>query len=107
MFGRVFIDQPLRPHDFLKYNAVLVIGTVRAAHVQAPGASGSDVHLINSGGKSARTPPAGDVLGGGPELEDQLARGVEGARDDDFPVSGGAGFCVAWVHVSSPCSLVL
>src|SRR5260370_18355135 len=55
-------------------------GAIRAAHVNADGATGPSVQLAYPVRKSLRTPPLRHALCFGPGFEHQLSRGVKDSR---------------------------
>src|SRR5258708_21469666 len=66
-------------------------------------ASRPDVHLAERQRRVPRPEPASEVLGIGPGLEDELARGSEDASEDELLLRG-VNACVACVHAFSPSS---
>src|SRR5947199_1898220 len=97
------VDQALRFHDFAKHAALpKLAAAVVLTQARPPRAARSRVLLEMSRGETARAHPALRMCRIGPKPEDELARRVEHARDDEHPLIGlsdGAGSCG---HASPP-----
>src|SRR5271156_2876166 len=98
-------DEPVRFFNLFKCPAHGKDGAVGAAHVDANGAAGTRVKLVHSAGEVMRAPPLNEVIGFGPRLENEAARGVEDAGESEFLAGaccGGRATYGVCAHCSSP-----
>src|SRR5262249_50705884 len=65
-----------------------IIIAVRPAQDKAPGSASAEVHFAGEHRHVPRSPPMRHVFGFGDGLEDELARRVEDAGDEDLPIRG-------------------
>jgi hypothetical protein len=93
------IDKPLRLHDFAIDDPCGIVRAVRSMHDVAPLSAGLHDHGMNRVGEAVRAPPVRDVLGIGPGFPHQLARRIDGARDDDRRFAGGGDGSTFFGHV--------
>src|SRR5438094_7532440 len=103
------LDDLLWRHDLAIHTIEPVLATVGRAGYEPPGAAWSDIHLVDDRLVPPRPPPLRDERRVGDRFEDELARRIELAGDDDLTVAtraelGGA-FCRG--HSSSPLVSVL
>src|SRR5215831_13188069 len=79
----VMVADTLWLHDLIEGDAVLIVATVGPVHDEPPDATHAQVKGTGGGGKTLRSPPLGQMLGIGPDLEHEGARGIELALGDD------------------------
>jgi hypothetical protein len=60
--------------------------SVRSTQAGPVGTARPKVHLVLRRREPVRSRPAREVLGSGPCLEDELARGIEGSRDQELSI---------------------
>jgi hypothetical protein len=83
------LDDPFGGHDLAEFAAEGVLAIVGVLD-EAPRAAGAEIHLVDDDPGVLATPPAGDVLGFGMHVEDELAREIEVAHELDFQIGGRA-----------------
>jgi len=79
-FRIVMEGNPLRRHDFVERNMILIVAPVGPMHHEAPGTAGSQIEHLRRDRESRRPPPIAQVIGMGPRFENKVARGIEQTR---------------------------
>ena len=78
------LDDPLGRNDLANFAPETKLIAVGVAADEAPVAARAEIHVTRRHCRASRPPPLGDVLRPGECLEDEVAREVEFAREDDL-----------------------
>src|SRR5262245_24020459 len=79
----VMVADSLWLYDLIEGEAVLIVAAVGPVHHEAPDAAHAHIEGAGGGGEALRSPPLGQMLGIGPDLEHERAGRIELTLCDD------------------------
>ena len=77
-------DDPLRRHDLAIDPPAPIVAALGPAHAEVSDAARADIRLAERRGEAVWSPPADEMLGFGPGLEDEAARRINDAGNNEL-----------------------